>query len=152
MNNKIIISSCKGGCSDTNLTEWVTDYPSLVKVLKSPKIGNKDGTYFVRATGAHRSTDTLSKTASVLILDGDSRIDENGEIKSGAPDPAEITRVLTKLGVPHILYSSHSNGAIEAERTADPLKLIDSGGLSGKDYHKYRVIIPCSYSHQQFSL
>ena len=137
------IAHSDGGYHNTAMTEWTPTYISLVNAFKSPRIGTKDGSYFVRASGTHRSTETLSKTAYVLILDGDSRIDEHGEVKAGAPDPAEVSRILTKLSVSHALYSSHSNGATEAEQTKD------SGGRYGADYHKYRVVIPCTYSPEQ---
>jgi hypothetical protein len=105
--------------------------------LNPPKLAPRTAVILLEQVGQHRSTETLSKSAYVLILDGDSRIDENSEIKAGAPTPAEVSRILTKLSVSHVIYSSHSNGASKDEQTKD------SGGRYGADYHKYRVVIPC---------
>jgi len=49
----------------------------------------------------------------------------------------------------HFIYSSHSNGATSEELAKKKPKAIDSGGLYGADYHKYRVIIPCTYNREQ---
>jgi hypothetical protein len=129
--SEIILSKSIGGVNNTELTEWNVNIESLVKELNSPTIGDKDGSYYLRCVGTYRNNADTSDIAHVLILDGDSRINEDGEIVSGAPDPELVHKFLTKLGMSHFIYSSHSNGA------------------TGADYHKYRVIIPCVYSPEQ---
>jgi len=144
--NSIALSKSVGGVANTDLTEWIVNNKSLVEEFSMPAIGDKDGSYFIRCTGTERSNANTADIASVLILDGDKRINEDGESVSGAPDPALINEFLTKLKISHCIYSSHSNGATASELAA---KGIDSGGMYGTDYHKYRVIIPCVYSPEQ---
>jgi hypothetical protein len=83
-------------------------------------------------------------------LDGDSRIIET-EVKpvSGAPDPELVCQVLSKLGLTYSIYTSHNNHASSDELAA---KDKNSGGLSGADFHKYRVIIPCRYTPEQLPI
>lgn len=140
------IAICHGGCKDTKLESWESDYKSLVNILSTPYIGNKDGSYILRCTGTKRGNDTVADTASIIILDGDSRITGDGEALSGAPDPELVHKTLARLGLTHFIYSSYSNGATSKELAAQS---IDSGGLYGADHHKYRAIIPCSYSREQ---
>jgi hypothetical protein len=143
------IAKCSGNHSSTDLEPWEIDTKSLVNSsneLIKPVIGSKDGSYFLRCNGTHRSNAGTDDIAHILILDGDSRISDDGEIVSGAPRPLEVSKVLTKLGVTHCIYSSYSNAATQEEITA---KGTDSGGVHGKDYYKYRVIIPCTYTPEQ---
>ena len=105
--------------------------PRLAKILSTPVIGNKDGSYFLRCAGTNRND---KQTAHILILDGDSRITKDGEIVSGAPDPKLVHDTLAKHCVNHVIYSSHSN----AER--------------GGDYHRYRAIIFIEYSREQLPI
>ena len=144
--NQFTIAKCTGGVNNTVLQPWNIDPPSLVKKLSKPTIGNKDGSYFLRCSGNHRSTAGTDDIAHVLILDGDSRIDADGVIRSGAPAPAKVSKILTNLWLSHIIYSSHSNAATPEEITA---KGNDSGGAYGADYYKYRVVIPCQYTPEQ---
>jgi len=152
--NAFTIAECVGGVKSTVLQPWTTDFNSLVKRLSTPIIGNKDGAYCLRCNGTTRSTAGTEDIASIAILDGDSRIDENGEIKSGAPAPADVSEVLSDLNITHCIYSSYSNGANREEITAKAAedgKSLDeySGGAHGANFHKYRVIIPCRYSPEQ---
>lgn len=140
------IAKCSGGFANTALSEWETDFTSLAKELSSPVIGNKDGSYLIRTTGAIRTTADTGDIAEIVILDGDSRIGDGGEIIAGAPHPLGLHEVLTKLGVSHCIYSSHSNGATREELAA---KGIDSGGMYGADYHKYRAVIIARYTPEQ---
>jgi len=140
------ISKCSGGFANTALSEWETDFISLAKELSSPAIGGKDGSYFIRTTGAIRTTAGTGDVAEIVILDGDGRIGDGGEIIAGAPHPLGLHEVLTKLGLSHCIYSSHSNGATREELTA---KGIDSGGMYGADYHKYRAVIIARYTPEQ---
>ncbi|MFM8342487.1 MAG: hypothetical protein ACKN9F_09760, partial [Methylomonas sp.] len=142
----IELSRCNADEHDTSLEAWTPDMPSLVKTFSTPTIGGKSGPYFLRCPGTKRNNTDTADTAGLLILDGDSRIIEGGEVVSGAPDPAAVHHVLTAHNVSHLIYSSFSNGADHAEIEA---KSIDSGGAYGADFHKYRVLIPCHYSPEQ---
>ena len=129
---EITISICNNGVKDTNLSIWNTDPHSLVKRLKTCTAGEKDGSYFIRTTGTNRNNTDTADIASVLILDGDKRIDtDTGEVLDGAPDPAMVSDVLKTNDINHILFSSYSNGR------------------DGANFHKYRVVIPISYSREQ---
>ena len=140
------LAKCAGGYTNTALQPWRVTPQSLVNELSGPVIGNKDGSYFLRCNGTTRNNAGTDDTAHIIILDGDSRINDDGEIKAGAPAPAEVSEILTKLGLTHFIYSSHSNAATQAELTA---KDTNSGGAYGADYYKYRVVIPCSYTPEQ---
>lgn len=126
-----LLAKSSGGYKNTELSSWNPDFDGLVKAVSIPVIGNKDGAYFLRCAGTQRNNADTSDKAFVLILDGDSRIDENGEIVSGAPKPVLAHDVLKRLGIQHLIYTSYSNGI----------------GLS-----KYRVVIPCEYSPEQLPI
>lgn len=147
---KLTIARCDNGVKDINLKYWDITPDSLVNEFKTPKIGKKDGSYFIRCKGTTRNNKDTDDTANILILDGDSRITADGEIKAGSPDPKLVSEVLTRLFVGHIIYSSHSNAMTQSEIDVKRIESeFDSGGLSGKDFHKYRVIIPCIYTPDQ---
>ena len=139
---KIGISS--SGISNTTLKAWSPTLEEFGLTLSTATIGSKDGPYLVRCAGIERTNAGTDNIAYLLIIDGDSRIDENGQIVSGAPNPIEVSLALG--GISHIISSSHSNGATKEELDA---KGIDSGGLYGADYHKYRVYIICTYTPEQ---
>ena len=141
------LSKSNGPVKNTVLSEWATTHSRLAKELSSPIIGEKDGSYFIRCTGTKRANAHTANNASILILDGDSRIDADGVIRSGAPHPKAVHDVLASRLVGHCLYSSHSNAMPQSEILADK-RGIDSGGLYGDDFHKYRVIIPCQYERE----
>jgi hypothetical protein len=121
--------------NDPNLTPYTPTFTELLTRLSVPDIGTKDGGYFTRCSGTKRNNNDTSDTASILIIDGDSHINtDTGEIISGAVAPELVHAVLSDLGINHCIYSSFSNGE------------------NGADYHKYRVIIPCTYTREQFSI
>jgi hypothetical protein len=150
LNINIQIAVCGGKHYDTALKRWKTNWAGLKKRLSEPTIGAKDGPYFIRCTGTIRSNAETASEASILILDGDSRIiDTEVNPVPGAPDPELVCQVLSKLGLTYLFYTSHSNHASSEELAA---KNINSGGLSGADFHKYRVIIPCRYIPEQLPI
>ncbi|MDO9267656.1 MAG: hypothetical protein Q7T96_00920 [Methylobacter sp.] len=128
---KIYISICEGGVLDTALKPLSIPPIRLANKLKQVKVGSKDGSYFVRYNGTIRNDKAAPDTADVLILDGDSRITEDGELVSGAPDPKLVHQILARQGVSNLIYSSFSNGE------------------HGEDYFKYRVIIFIRYNREQ---
>jgi hypothetical protein len=136
MNDKLLLSKCNRPINslDTSLEEWTITPQCLAKILSTPKIGDKEGEYYLRCAGTYRNDKQTADTAYTLVLDGDSRITEDGEIVSGAPDPKLVHDTLAKHGTNHVIYSSHSNG--------------ESGG----DYHRYRAIIFIKYSREQLKI
>ena len=133
------IAENKNGVSDAKLTSLEVTWHEFTLVLKNPQIGNKDGSYFIRCSGSKRNNQDTDDTASILILDGDSSLNSDGESISGAPHPKRVSAVLRKLDITHCIYSSHSNGCNKANEDSD----------CDPDFHKYRVIIPCHYHREQ---
>ena len=92
---------------------------ALLAKLKVIGAGIKDGSHWLRTsledsdTGAlkPRSNENSSSLASVIIIDGDNRIDSNGEILEGAPDPQKVSKALQHLDIGHVLYGTHSHYA-----------------------------------------
>lgn len=126
--NKLLLAT-GAGVTDTALTRYEPTFEDLIAKLSSPEIGMKDGSYFIRCSGDGRNNNDTAETASILIIDGDSRIEtDSGEVIPGAIEPSLVNGFLTSLGVNHCIYSSYSNDV---------------------DYHKYRVVIPCEYSREQ---
>jgi len=129
---KVALSICESGVTDTKLKTWNTDTHCLANRLKQFKVGKKDGAYFVRyGNGTIRSDKAAPDEADVLVLDGDLRINSDGEIVAPAPDPALVSEILVNHRVSHVIYSSFSNGE------------------QGPDYYKYRVLIFIKYNRQQ---
>jgi len=129
---KVALSICESDINSTSLKPWVfDDARCLASRLKQVTVGKKNGSYFVRYNGTIRNDKAAPDEADVLILDGDSRITEDGEIAAPAPDPALVSEILAKQGWSHVIYSSYSNGE------------------QGPDYYKYRVLIFIKYNRKQ---
>ncbi len=109
-NYNIQLSKCLDTVCATNLEFYVTTPDDMAQEFSAPVIGNKDGSYFLRCSGTQRNNAETSLTASILILDGDSSINEDGEIMPGAPNPELAHHCLVKNEIPHFIYSSYSNG------------------------------------------
>ena len=140
MNNEqpvLNLSRNTGHIKLTGLESWTPTFTQLCRAFYEPKIDNDklNAGWFLRCAGLFdgiiapkRGNDTVSNTASLLILDGDSRIGIDGTVTNGAVNPMEIHLVLNWLGIDHFMYTSHSN---------------DIG------VHKYRVLIPVEYTREQ---
>lgn len=134
-----IVASSINGVAVTNGLHNITGTELLHK-LKSIEIGNKDGSHFLRnglntddsGQCLRRSNDSTLSTANLLILDCDKRIDVNGEMLEGAPDPHEIHRILRENNIPHLLYGSYSH-------------------YTGEKGNRYRIVIPTNrpYTKEQ---
>ncbi len=126
------LSRCNGNIKLTELEAWQLTFPQLCRAFSTPKIDNDklNAGYFLRCAGTKRGNDTVSNTASVLLLDGDSRL-VNGEIVAGAENPTHVHMVLNHLNLDHFMYTSHSNDI---------------------NFHKYRVVIPVTYSREQLPI
>jgi hypothetical protein len=133
MNHKLNLSRNLGSIKSTSLEAWTPTFSELCRAFSTPKIDTDklNAGYFLRCAGTKRGNETVGDTASLLILDGDSRIDDNGEIIAGAVNPMQIHLVLNHLKTDHFIYTSHSNNV----------------GL-----WKYRVLIPCEYTRQQLPI
>ena len=119
-----------GGRTDVALTVKDYTFQKLAARLRQPKQGGKDGSYYIRGGDlvAPKRADENLRSAELLILDGDSRIDpETGEILSGAPPMPEVCSILRDLGIAYIAHTSHS------------YKPVNGGG---QPHWKYRVVIP----------
>ena len=109
------LSRSKGPASNTALERWAVDFEELAATFqRTPRVGRKDGAYFVRgpcAEGYPSRADAHITEAALVILDGDSTLDpESGEITEGAPHPMLIHEALRDLDIPHVIYSSWSHG------------------------------------------
>lgn len=112
----------------------------LLEYFKRPLVGHKDGSHFLRTSLSiddknrclPRSNSNATSQASLLVLDCDKRIDINGEVLEGAPDPKKISAVLIKNNIGFILYGSYSH-------------------YVGSKGHRYRIIMltksPYTQSH-----
>lgn len=156
----------------TALTTCEITWPELCKAFSNPVIApNKLQTsYYLRCAGTKRSDTTVDNQADLLIIDGDGRIGDGGEILKGAPAPAQVHEALKAAGIPHLIAGTHSNGltqaeiaalnaakAAKAEQATRTLRmknpnaptvipdLIDTGGLFGADLHRYRILVPTRY-------
>lgn len=120
------LSRSDGPANNTTLEPWHVTFDELADALSKACVGDKDGSYFVRGPhlAPHRSDENIL-SADVLVIDGDKRIDrETGEIKPGAPSPLMAHEALQELGLPHVVYSTHSH---------DP----------DRQYYRWRAVIPC---------
>ena len=124
-NTSLLLSFAKGGKLDTALHVREMTWAKLKDRLSRVDVGEKDGSYFVRGgdlINPARSDDNL-RTADVVVLDGDSRLDqETGEIIVGAPPLHMVAEALTDMGVAFVAHTSHSHRPNEL--------------------HKYRVVLP----------
>lgn len=110
---KLKLAWSKGGVQNTKLQNRSCTFEELCLRLSKPKLGEKDGSYYVRGPVNNvgiRCKKNIS-AAYLVILDADSSLDpKTGEITEGAPDPFLVHNVLRSLGIKHLLYSSHSHG------------------------------------------
>ena len=126
-----------GGRTDVALTVKDYTFQKLAARLRSPKQGGKDGSYYIRGGDlvAPKRADENLRSAELLILDGDSRIDpETGEILSGAPPMPEVCQALRDMNIAYIAHTSHSYRPV-------------NGG--GQPHWKYRVVIPARLKSPQ---
>jgi len=108
----IHLSRSDGGANNTTLRNWPVSLKKMCSVFSKPRVDEKDGSYFVRGpvnTKKKRADRNISE-CNLVILDGDSSINvESNEISEGAPPPKFIHEALKKLGINHIIYTTHSH-------------------------------------------
>jgi hypothetical protein len=109
----MLLARCDGPVTNTRLEPWPVDFAGFVAALHEPRIGPKDGSYFIRGgkfNGSTARADEHLLAADLLVLDGDKRVDpETGELYAGAPDPLLVHEALVAADIPHVIYTSHSN-------------------------------------------
>lgn len=102
----------------------------LMARLRELPIGEKDGSHFLRTKlktldnnqCMSRAENNAESAASILLVDCDKGINEDGLEIEGAPDPRLIHEALIKLNIGHIIYGSHSH-------------------YSGNKGNRYRIIL-----------
>ena len=119
---EMLVSFSHGPANNTALVPKNMTWPDFVQRMKSPRVGDKDGSYLVRG-GALRKPergDENLEEAAVLVVDGDSGFDpETGEIytatdpytgktKSSAPMIEEAAAAMDRLGYQYVLHTTHS--------------------------------------------
>jgi RecA/RadA recombinase len=136
----LMLACATGGATDAKLKAVKFDWDKLKTRLKKPKVGQKDGPYYVRGgelAGERRTTENLL-SGELIILDGDSSIDpETGEITPGAPAMASVCDALTDMGITYFAHTSHSfqKGKLEKYRVIIPAKLKNEAELNASvDY------------------
>jgi len=121
----LALSFSPGGYSNTHLENWQGSFDELCALLKTPSIGPKDGSYFVRGSCLNgQRADANITRASVVIIDGDKQLDPDTgaalilrytddpkpkPIFAGSIGPELVHEALQELGIPHCLYTSHSH-------------------------------------------
>ncbi|MBK1720353.1 hypothetical protein CKO27_22455 [Thiocystis violacea] len=132
------LSRSKGPASDTALEPWAVTFEELAATFqRTPRVGRKDGSYFVRgphADGYPSRADAHITDGALVILDGDSTLDpDTGEVTPGAPHPMLAHEALRDLDIAHVIYSSWSHqqpGKGNRYRVAIPATMPDSKTLS----------------------
>jgi hypothetical protein len=121
MSDTLKLGISKSGVTSTALNVQNFDgLEGFADQLRNPETGEKDGRYFLRGPATKRNDKNLDQ-GCLLILDGDSSMDEDGVITDGAPPPPLVHQALVDLQINHVIYTSFSN--------ADGC-------------HKYRVVVP----------
>lgn len=135
------LARADGDVTDTLMRPWRLPWGELVRVLAEPTPGDKGGAYFVRGRCLGTRGDLAMATAAdlLLIVDGDTKMDpatgaepekitREGSTKADyalpCVDPRAVHDVLTRAGVAHVIYTSHSHCKY------------------GPDWHKWRLIVP----------
>ena len=133
------LSRQTGNIKLTTLELWQPTFPQLCRAFSTPKIDNDklNSGYHLRGAGDKRGNETVSDTAYLFVLDGDSRHDINGNIVAGAVNPLVVHMMLNHLNLPHFIYTSHSNKGFHA------------GKCDVMPFWKYRVLIPVTYTRHQ---
>lgn len=120
-----------GGASTTKLEPWYVNVEALVEAFAphNVSIGGKNGPYFVRGLCDTRSDKSLQNAQNLLIvIDGDSSINEHGEPVDGAPCPRYVHQAIKQADIEHIIYTTHSHHK------------------KGEHYHKWRLVVPSDAS------
>lgn len=123
---RLKIALAANGRTDTALSVKEVTWPQLCQRLSIPKVGQKDGSYYVRGGDLlePKRADEHLRTADIAIIDGDSSFDpETGEVRAGAPPLQTAINAMEDIGVAFFAHTTHSY---------DP----------AADVWKYRILVP----------
>ena len=129
---ELLLSFSAAGTTGTDLTAKQYTIGALFDRLSQPKVGTKNGSYYLRGGDLlePKRADANLRSAELIILDGDSHIDpETGEVIPGAPPLDHVCDVLDSLGITYCAHTTYSH---------DPDTRL----------WKYRVIIPAKVPDQ----
>lgn len=129
----MLLAYAVGGATDTTLIPKAYTWEGLCDRLMSPRVGNKDGSYYIRGgkLRVNRRADENLQEAELLILDVDSTFDPvTGEISPGGPPLQDVASVLSTFGYTFVAHTSHS------ARPQD-------------GFWKYRVVFPAKTRTQE---
>jgi hypothetical protein len=125
---KILIAFSHGPVTNTALVAKAYSLEQLAQRLSAPKVGDKDGSYYIRGgeLSEPRRADETLLSGSLIVLDGDSRIcPVAGEVLPGAPPLDEVCAALDDIGLRYIAHTSHSHRPDEG-------------------VNKYRILLPAA--------
>ncbi|MGQ3888468.1 YfjI family protein [Legionella sp. CNM-1927-20] len=111
-----VVASTNTGITITNEFENIKGNELLTK-LRELKIGNKDGSHFLRSAlktaidgrCMPRGDLNTHSRAELLIIDCDKRVDDDGCELEGAPSPLAVHQALKEMNIGHIIYGSYSH-------------------------------------------
>jgi hypothetical protein len=129
----MLLAYATGGATDTTLIPKSYTWEGLCDRLMSPRVGNKDGSYYIRGgkLKANKRADENLLEAELLILDVDSTFDPvTGEISAGGPPIDDVSRVLSQLGYTFVGHTSHS-------------------AAPEQNFWKYRIVFPAKMRSQE---
>jgi len=107
----MLLAYAVGGATDTTLIPKTYTWDGLCERLMSPRVGNKDGSYYIRGgkLKANKRADENLLEAELLILDVDSTFDPvTGEVSPGGPPLQQVTDALSMMGFSFVAHTSHS--------------------------------------------
>ena len=107
----MLLAYAVGGATDTEMHVKAYTWDGFCSRLMSPRVGNKDGSYYIRGgkLRANKRSDENLLEAELLILDADSTFDPvTGEVSSGAPPLHLMAERLKDMGLRFVAHTSHS--------------------------------------------
>lgn len=107
----MLLAYATGGATDTELHIKAYTWDGFCARLMSPRVGNKDGSYYIRGgkLRANKRSDENLLEAELLILDADSTFDPvTGEVSPGAPPLHVVADHLKDMGLRFVAHTSHS--------------------------------------------
>jgi len=113
------ISYFENGYSDLKPAGVIDDWNEFCDVLADPKIGSKNGSYYVRGECIGERNNANIKSIDLLIIDGDQLLHDG----TTCCPPQGVHECLKNENITHIIHSSHSNDIIN-------------------NRHKWRLIMP----------
>ena len=103
------LSKCDHGVKTTTLENWQIDKREFLKHFLKPKVGTKDGSYFLMGYCDGRRSAKNIKEANLIILDCDSQYNNDLEVIDGAPAVSAAIKMLKKNKLSYLLYTTFSH-------------------------------------------